>query len=257
MSKTTVFDYQAQVGLTKHMGGLAATETLIRLCGIEAAHEVLEVGCGVGQTSVLLVKRCGCRVVGVDLRPGMLAFAEARARKHRVSDRTEFRVGDITDLPFGDKKFDVVFGESITVFAPDHAKAIHEYARVLKHGGVLGLNETVWLKTPPPEIEAWMSRELSGGAHTRTVGDWGALMEGADLSLDVSQVHAYDIRTELRGMLQRYGCGGYLVVVLRQIGLYIRDPDYRSFVREIQQDRVIPENLDEYLGYGLFVARKL
>ena len=67
MPKTTVFDYQAYAGLTKHLGGLAATEELIRLCEISSDDEVLEVGCGVGQTASLLAKRIGCRVVGVDL----------------------------------------------------------------------------------------------------------------------------------------------------------------------------------------------
>lgn len=257
MSKATVFDYQSQVGLTKHMGGLAATEALIHLCGIDAAHEVLEVGCGVGQTSVLLAERCGCRVVGVDLSAGMVAFAEARARKRGVSDRTEFRVGEITALPFEDGRFDVVFGESITVFAPDQRKAIHEYARVLKSGGVVGINETVWLKTPPPpEVEAWLSNDLGGGAQTRSVEGWKTLMEDAGLRVEMAEGHEVDIRGEMRGLIRRYGCSGMLGVFTRILGLFIRDSEYRAFVRETQQVGVMPENLSEYLGYGLFVARK-
>jgi SAM-dependent methyltransferase len=256
MSKPSVFEYQAQVGLTKHLGGLAATETLMRLCAIEPDHEVLEVGCGVGQTSVLLAKQCGCRLVGVDIREGMIEFARKRARRHGLSDRIEFRLGDISYLPFEEGRFDVVFGESITVFATDHAKAITEYARVLKPGGAVGINETIWLKPPPPEIRAWISQDLGGEAHTCLVEEWKALFEEAGLRIETAQANTIDIRQEARGLIQRYGLGGFLGVMVRMLGLYIRDPDYRTFTRESINVGVIPENIYEYLGYGLFVARK-
>ena len=44
----TYLDIQAEVGVTKHMGGYAATDALHRLCYLEEAQEVLEVGCGIG-----------------------------------------------------------------------------------------------------------------------------------------------------------------------------------------------------------------
>ncbi len=257
MLERTIFDFQSQVGLTKHMGGLAATKALIRLCQIEPGQEVLEVGCGVGQTSVLLAVRYGCRVVGVDLSPGMLEFARERARQQAVSDRTEFRLGDIVDLPFEDDRFDVVFGESVTVFAPDHLGAIREYARVLRPGGVVGLNETAWMEAlPPPEIVAWISRDGGGGARTHAVEGWVALLETAGLSVEAARAYPLEPRREARGLLRRYGLGGMLGVTARALRLYLRDPAYRSFVRDSRAAGVLPENLSDYLGYGLFVARK-
>lgn len=257
MSKPSVFKYQAQVGLTKHLGGLAATETLMRLCRIQPDHVVLEVGCGVGQTSVLLAKQCGCRLIGVDIHEGMIDFARKRARRHGLSDRTEFRLGDISNLPFEDERFDVVFGESITAFAPDHGKAITEYARVLKPGGTVGINESILLKpSPPPEILAWLSQDLGGEAHTDVVEGWQALYEDAGLRVETTQVNTIDTRKEARGLIQRYGLGGFLGAMSRLLALYLRDPEYRSFVRKVRDIGVIPENVYEYLGYGLFVARK-
>jgi ubiquinone/menaquinone biosynthesis C-methylase UbiE len=257
MDRKNVFDYQAQAGLTKHMGGLAATEKLIQMCGIDADHEVLEVGCGVGQTSALIGQRSGCRLVGLDKLEGMLEFARRRARRAGVADRIEFRSGDINALPFEDGRFDVVFGESITVFAPDHAKAIGEYARVVKPGGAVAINETAWLKTPvPPEVEAWLSQDLASGSHTRSVESWQALLEATGMRIESVEVHAIDVREEARGLLRRYGLGGMLGVFGRILRLYIRDPEYRSFVRESQAGGLIPDNLTEYVGYCLLVARK-
>jgi hypothetical protein len=51
MSKKTVFDFAAQVGLTKHMGGLEATDEIVAQCHIGAGKLILDVGCGVGMTA--------------------------------------------------------------------------------------------------------------------------------------------------------------------------------------------------------------
>ncbi|MEN8242296.1 MAG: hypothetical protein ABFS17_10275 [Chloroflexota bacterium] len=42
------FEYAAEVGLTKHLGGLTATDELVYLCQISPESYVLDVGCGAG-----------------------------------------------------------------------------------------------------------------------------------------------------------------------------------------------------------------
>ncbi len=44
------FDWQVKVGATRHLGGLKATEDLVKSCNISKDKRVLEVGCGVGLT---------------------------------------------------------------------------------------------------------------------------------------------------------------------------------------------------------------
>jgi len=61
------FDFAAEVGFTKHLGGVEATEKLVELCHIKAGSYVLDVGCGAGATPAYLAKKtrllrggCGC-----------------------------------------------------------------------------------------------------------------------------------------------------------------------------------------------------
>ena len=73
----------------------------------------------------------------------------------------------------------------------------------------------------------------------------------------VVQTRPVKILEEARGLLQRYGCLGMLGVYSRMLRLYLRNPAYRKFVKEVRQEDLAPDNVVEYLGYGLYVGRKV
>jgi len=253
----TFFDFAAEVGLTKHIGGIEATEKLIELCHIDEGKCVLDVGCGVGVTPVYIAKKHGARVTGVDISAKMVEQSIERARVERVTDRVEFRVADAQDLPFDDDEFDAVITESVIALVEDQQKAINEFVRVTKPGGYVGLNETAWLKVPPPpEVIAWASQDIGANVDPQTPDAWLGLLENAGL-VDLTTM-TYDINTrdETKGILKRYGFLGMLRIFTRMMRLYARSPAYRKFVKDVGEVGVIPENLDEYFGYGLFVGRK-
>jgi len=141
------FDFAAQIGLTKHLGGQDATKELIDRTRITPLSYVLDVGAGVGVTSCHLAKCMGCRVVGVDINPFMVERAWERARRMKLTNLVEFQTADAMDLPFPEDSFNAVITESVTAFPPDKGLAIKEYARVTKPGGFIGLNEATWLQT--------------------------------------------------------------------------------------------------------------
>jgi hypothetical protein len=83
------------------------------------------------------------------------------------------------------------------------------------------------------------------------------LLEGAGLDDIVVHTQGIDTRDEARGILGRYGYLSMVRVFGRMLGLYLRNPAYRRFVRGVRQEGVTPEHLDEYFGYGLYVGRKV
>jgi ubiquinone/menaquinone biosynthesis C-methylase UbiE len=147
--------------------------------------------------------------------------------------------------------------ESVTAFPEDKQKAVNEYARVTKPGGYVGLNETVWLKVPPPpEVVAWATQDVGASVNPLTADAWTALLENAGLKAITVKIYELNPQDEARGILKRYGRGGMLHVMGRMFLLYAKDPAYREFVKGVRQSGVIPRNLEEYFGYGLFVGRK-
>src|SRR5579862_2210009 len=92
----------------------------------------LDVGCGNGAFTEMLVERCAPALVqGIDLSEGQLAFARTRP----VSRFAQFRQGDAMALPFPDDTFDAAVMPLVIFFVPDPAKGVAEMARVVTSGG--------------------------------------------------------------------------------------------------------------------------
>ena len=141
-------ELQAILGVSKHMGGIEATEELVELCHIEEATSVLDIGCGIGITASYLAKKYDCEVVALDISKVMVNSAKETARTENTEKRVEFIIADAQHLPLRSNLFDSVISESVNSFIEDKQKALHEYIRVIKPEGYVGLNEAIWIKTP-------------------------------------------------------------------------------------------------------------
>ncbi|MDH4208549.1 MAG: methyltransferase domain-containing protein [Anaerolineae bacterium] len=249
----TYFELNAYSGATKHMGGLSTTRELIELCSIDQHSYVLEVGCGTGATSRYLAQKVGCRVLGVDIRPSMIEQARERAARAGVQERAEFRVADATALPFENSTFDAVLVESVTTFIEHKAAAIREYARVVKPGGCVGLNEELWHQAPvPPEIVEYVAFTWDVRAEIPTLEGWIELLTASGLTLELASRRRYAPVTDL-SEIARYGCRDFLTIFWRSAKLYFTSPAFRKYMRE---RRRLPKGIWDYLGYALLVGRK-
>jgi ubiquinone/menaquinone biosynthesis C-methylase UbiE len=256
MKKPTVFDYQAQVGLTKHLGGLASTLALISACKINDQQHVLEVGCGVGASAVYLASQIGCKVTGVDISERMIQRARERAQHQNVEHLTNFRTADMNQLSFADEMFDVVFCESVLAFSQDKPAAVSEMGRVLQPGGYLAINESVWLNEPTEEWIDWFAQDAAANASTLNAEAYVHLLEAAGLNIISQEVKSVNLKEEARGLIQRYGISGVIKSTLRGLAMYFQRGDYRKFVSEIRKSGVMPNNPEEYIGYGIIIAQK-
>jgi ubiquinone/menaquinone biosynthesis C-methylase UbiE len=245
-------DFQAYVGITKHIGGFAATDELLSLCHVEEAREVLYVGCGIGVGATYIARKYGCRVVGVDISEKMIAWARRRAQEDKVEDKTEFRVADVLDLPFEADRFDAVIVESVLAFVDDKPRAIRECMRVIRPGGYVGLNESYWVTEPSPEMVARV--RVSVGSAIPTVATWQSLWEESGLQDRVVKLYQVDARSEVRDRMRWVGWKWALRGFGRLFHLYLTQPAARQFLSEM----FATPSLDtlRQMGYGLFVGQK-
>ena len=92
----------------------------------------LDVGCGNGAFTELLVQRCAPRdVQGVDPSDEQLAFARTRLARAPAA----FRQGDAMALPYADGAFDAAVMALVIFFVPEPARGVAEMARVIRPGG--------------------------------------------------------------------------------------------------------------------------
>jgi ubiquinone/menaquinone biosynthesis C-methylase UbiE len=104
---------------------------------------VLELGCGTGRISLPLAKT-GASLVGIDRSAPMLARAQRRLARARVTNRTLLVRGDIRALPFRSRRFPLVIAPygilQSLVRERDLAAALESIASVIGRGGRLGID---------------------------------------------------------------------------------------------------------------------
>lgn len=104
-----------------------------------APKDVLDVGSGTGELA-LVFHSMGHRARGIDLAPEMLAVAREKVARRGIDLR--FDLGDAEAPPFPDASFDVVHARHVLQLLPDPHRAVAEWARILRPGGVVFVTST-------------------------------------------------------------------------------------------------------------------
>jgi ubiquinone/menaquinone biosynthesis C-methylase UbiE len=114
-------------------------ESELQVLGDVAGKDVLELGCGAAQWSILPAKR-GARPVGLDNSSVQLEHA----RRLMAEAGVDFPLVHATaeEVPFPDESFDVVFCDHGGMTWGDPYRTVPEAARLLRPGGLLAFSHT-------------------------------------------------------------------------------------------------------------------
>jgi tocopherol O-methyltransferase len=138
---------QAQIDLIEELLGWG--QALPESAGWPATPpHVLDVGCGIGGSSIYLAGRLQAQVKGITLSPVQAQRARERAQAAGLGARVEFAVANALEMPFPEASFDLVWSLESGEHMPDKHQFLKECCRVLRPGGKLIL--ATWCHRPTP-----------------------------------------------------------------------------------------------------------
>lgn len=233
------------LGGSFHPGGAALTRRLIGALRPTPQSRVVDVACGVGTSTLQLVRERGCSAVGVDLAPENVAAAEAAAAAAGLAGRARFVVGDAEALPLGDASADGALCECAFCTFPAKETAVRELARVVRPGGRLALSDVTADRDRLPaelrDLHAWVACV----ADARPLDELAELLEGGGFEVE-----------------ERERADGALLLLLDRIearlrvaAMLDRPPDGLGRGRELLA-AARAAVAGGALGYGVLVARR-
>jgi ubiquinone/menaquinone biosynthesis C-methylase UbiE len=138
------------------------TEDVLRRAGLAPGMHVLDVGCGVGDISILAATLVGPTgsVLGIDRSVESLEVARRRAA---AADQASVRFEAVElDVFTTDKTFDAVIGRLVLMYQPDPAATLRRLRHHLRGGGIIAFQE---MAMP-------LARSVPNGPHLRQCTDW-------------------------------------------------------------------------------------
>jgi L-amino acid N-acyltransferase YncA/SAM-dependent methyltransferase len=116
----------------------------VAVADLHEGDTVLDLGSGGGLDVLLSARRVGPtgHVYGLDATVEMIELARRNATEAHVSN-VEFLHGTIEHIPLPDESVDVVISNCVIVLSTDKDTVFAEIARVLRHGGRVGISDIV------------------------------------------------------------------------------------------------------------------
>lgn len=182
---------------------------ILEVTGARESWRVLSLGCGIGDTELLLAKHVGF-VAGFDLSPAAIRQARADATKLEIAN-VEFCEGEIEGIEFGEASFDAAIGIFFLHHVPDSdmPAVIGRIHRWLRPGGVFyGLDPNRYRLSGALGrllVPRLMRRYQTPGERELKPRETAARFEAAEFRAHSS---CYDfVSTPLAGLLPSWGLG--------------------------------------------------
>jgi SAM-dependent methyltransferase len=159
---------------------------------LRSGIRLLDVGCGPGSITLDFAKVVAPgEVVGVDSAPVQVERARALAAEMGVRN-ARFEEGDAYALPFPAESFDVVNANALLQHLSDPVRALREFRRVLRPGGLAAVADpdwSTWIVEPvTPTLD--LLRTLRLQVYAQNGGDGGYARHQRGMLVDAGFAHA-------------------------------------------------------------------
>ena len=131
------------------------TRDVFQRAGLGPGMRVLDVGCGIGDVSLLAATMVGAQgsVLGIDRASSSVQTAERRVAALGLT-QVRFQVADVATFAT-DQVFDALVGRLVLLYLPDPAVTLRRLARCLRPGAIVAFQEydrSQFSQTPAGEL---------------------------------------------------------------------------------------------------------
>ncbi len=124
-----------------------SSAALVARLGIKPGMNILDVGCGDGDTAIPAAK-LGAQVTGVDIARNLVEAGNVRAKNEGVTSSCKIFEGDVMDMNnLKDANYDLVISIFGAMFAPRPHDSAKEMVRVTRKGGRIVMGN--WIPGDP------------------------------------------------------------------------------------------------------------
>ena len=131
-------------------------EHLVSAAKIHRHARVLDVGCGMGGSSVHLARHLDCDVTGITLSRIQWCWASSLALIHGVGRETTFQRQNAETADFPDDSYDVIWSIECTEHLFDKAAFCRRAARWLRRRGCVAI--CAWLASDEPHADSTLQQ---------------------------------------------------------------------------------------------------
>jgi tocopherol O-methyltransferase len=132
-------------------------EELLYWAKVSRCDRLLDVGCGIGGSTLYLADKFNSNACGITLSPVQASRATTRVTEGHYQQNIEFKVADAQEMPFADNSFDLVWSLESGEHMPNKTKFLQECYRVLKDNGTLIL--ATWCHRPTNSLAGELTRD--------------------------------------------------------------------------------------------------
>jgi ubiquinone/menaquinone biosynthesis C-methylase UbiE len=138
----------------------ALTDRFLRQAGVSAGMRVLDLGCGIGDVSLIAARIVGPRgsVTGLDPDSAVLETAQARAKEERLF-QVQFEQAAFEEYT-AESPYDAIVGRHVLIHAADPLGWIRKVKSLLRSAGIAAFQEYDLSYFPPIEPELPLFSEL-------------------------------------------------------------------------------------------------
>lgn len=209
-------------------------DLMLAAAQVAAEARVLDAGCGAGHTAMAFAA-VARQVIACDFTPAMLAQTAMLARE-RGAANIRPQLADVECLPFADDSFDLV----ATRYSAHHwlkpKRALDEFKRLLKPGGVLLLSDIMASEDYAQDTFLQAIELLRDPSHVRDyrISEWVAMLAAVGFRSEV--LLTFDLTLHFATWIRRMRTPGRNVEMIKTL--------FAGASADIQRAFRLPEPVD-------------